>query len=365
LPFGFPGYPAPATVASNLLTNGTFEPTTLFPPSTVGITGLDRNSRIPYSEQASLEIDREIGKGLVLSAGYLFVVAHKLVRPVNLNVCPSAGGSDGPFSCPSAFDAFEAGTNAGVLPIASDNTIDLPGLVGIKSAFSGPLYPAGLLYFLDNSGNSVYHGLTFSVTERAGNYLRLNANYTFSRTLDDGTFTTFVSTPQDLYQRELERANSNQDVRHRFVANFVAYGPENTFARHFEFSSIITAQSARPFTMFFGADGNGDTNPVTDRVGLSARNAYWGDRLITWDLRLSRHFKFGERQRIEVAVDAFNVLNRANVNEVTSVYGAPFFLAGVPNHYKDGITSPANPDFGGPRTMFNPRQFQFSVKYSF
>lgn len=365
LPFGFPGYPAPATVASNLLTSGTFEPTTLFPPSTVGITGLDRNSRIPYSEQASLEINREIGKGLVLSAGYLFVVAHKLVRPVNLNVCPSAGGSDGPYSCPSAFDAFLAGTNAGVLPVASDNTIALPGLQGIKSAFSGPLYPGGLLYFLDNSGNGVYHGFTFSATERAGSFLRLNANYTFSKTLDDGTFTTFVSTPQDLYQRALERANSNQDVRHRFVANFVVYGPENTFARYFEFSSIITAQSARPFTMFFGADGNGDTNPVTDRVGLSSRNAYWGDRLVTWDLRLSRHFKFRERQRIEVAVDAFNVLNRANVNEVTSVYGAPFFLAGVPNHYKDGVTSPANPDFGGPRTMFNPRQFQFSVKYSF
>jgi hypothetical protein len=218
---------------------------------------------------------------------------------------------------------------------------------------------------LDDSGNSVYHGVTLSATERAGSYLRLNANYTFSKTLDDGTFTTFVSTPQNLYDRSGERANSNQDIRHRFVANLVADGPKKTFLRNSEFSSIITVQSARPFTMFFGADGNGDTNPVTDRVGLSTRNAYWGDKLGTWDLRLTQFIKLHEQQKIEIAFDVFNALNRPNVNEVASVYGAPIFLAGVPNHYKDGVLSPANPDFGGPRTMFNPRQLQLSLKYSF
>jgi hypothetical protein len=365
LPFGFPGHPDPAVVARNLLTNGTFESNSLALPSTVGGTGLDRNSRIPYSEQASLEIDREIGKGLTINVGYLFVAAHKLVRPENLNVCPAAGGADGPYACISASAAFAGGTNAGVLPVAPDNTIALPGLQGVKSAFSGPLYPAGLLYYLDNSGNAAYHGFTFSAKERAGDYLQLSANYTFSKTLDDGTFTTFVSTPQDLYNRAAERANSVQDVRHRFVANFTATAPQKSFARNFQFSSIITLQTGRPFTMFFGADGNGDTNPVTDRVGLATRNTYWGDSLKTWDLRLSRSFTFRERNHIELAVDAFNTLNRPNVDEVTSVYGAPIFLAGVPKHYKDGVISPANPDFGGPRTMFNPKQFQFSLKYSF
>jgi len=32
--------------------------------------------------------------------------------------------------------------------------------------------------------------------EKAGKYFSLNANYTLSHTLDDGTFVTFVSTPQ-------------------------------------------------------------------------------------------------------------------------------------------------------------------------
>jgi hypothetical protein len=193
----------------------------------------------------------------------------------------------------------------------------------------------------------------------------LNANYTFSKTLDDGTYTTFVSTPQNLYRRNLERANSNQDVRHRFIANFVATGPEKTFMRQFELSSIITAQSGRPFTIFAGFDVNNDTNPVTDRVGTSARNTYFGDKLVAVDLRLSRYFRIKERMKIQVMAEVFNMFNRANVDEVFSVYFAPDFIAGIPKHYKDGVVDPANPGFGSPRTTFNPRQFQFSAKFSF
>jgi monoamine oxidase len=53
------------------------------------------------------------------------------------------------------------------------------------------------------------------------------------------------------------------------------------------------------------------------------------------------------------------------VRAVTSVYDAPDFVGGIPRHYKDGIGSPVNPLFGGPRTMLNPRQLQFAVKLSF
>jgi hypothetical protein len=288
------------------------------------------------------------------------------VRAENLNVCPPGGTTTGPFTCapaPAPFPGFPAG----------------------KSNFSGVLIPVGLLYYTDNSGNSIYHGGTVSVTERAGQYFRLNANYTFSKTLDDGTFTTFVSTPQDLYNRASERANSNQDIRHRFVGNFTATGPHKTFLRNTELSGIVTLESARPFTMFVGFDANGDTNPVTDRVGNATRNSYWGDSFKTVDIRVSQHFKIHERQKIEFAVDVFDLFNRPNVNEVTSVYGTYNFCGGtVPVRYKDAASlaiqsRPASfigscpaagppfpsPIFGAARTMFNPRQFQLSAKFSF
>jgi len=367
-PFGI----QPADAAANLIRFGTYQPVEMITDlaagkfSPVGDGTVETHSKIPYSEQGSFEIDRELGHGLVINAGYLFVAAHHQVRAENLNVCPPGGATTGLFTCAPA-------------------PAPLPGFASGKENFSGILIPVGLLYYTDNSGNSVYHGVTLSVAERAGQYLRFNANYTLSKTLDDGTFTTFVSTPQDFYRRSLERANSNQDVRHRFVANFTASGPKQTFLRNTELSGIVTLQGARPFTMFVGFDANNDTNPVTDRVGLAARNTYWGDKFQTIDLRILQYFKFREKQRIDVALDIFNTFNRPNVNEVTSVYGTYNFCNGqVPTRYKDAATRsietdplsfigtcPAagppfpNPAFGAPRVMFNPRQFQLSLKYSF
>ena len=370
-PFGI----EPADAAANLIRFGTYQPvqmdTNLFlgPNSTVSPVGdgtVERNSKIPYSEQSSLEIDRELWHGLVLNVGYLFVSAHHQVRAENLNVCPPGGSN---------------GANSGGIGCAPAGP-PLPGFPAGKDNFSGVLLPVGLIYYTDNSGNSVYHGATVSITEHAGQYLRLSANYTYSKTLDDGTFTTFVSTPQDLYNRAAERANSNQDVRNRFIANFTASGPKATFLRNTELSGIVTLQGARPFTEFVGFDANNDTNPVTDRVGLAARNTYWGDKLQSFDLRLSQAIKFREKQKIDVALDVFNAFNRPNVNEVTSVYGTYNFCNGqVPVRYKDAVSRaiqgvsvgscPAagppvpNPSFGTPRTMFNPRQLQLSLKYSF
>jgi hypothetical protein len=240
------------------------------------------------------------------------------------------------------------------------------------------------MYYLDNTGVSVYHGGTISLSGRMGNYLRFNANYTLSHTRDDGTFTTFVSTPQDLYRRDLESANSVQDVRHRFVANFVADGPAHTFLRNFQLSNILNLQSGRPFTIFVGNDINNDTNPVTDRVGLSPRNSYRGDPLYSDDVRLSYRISLRENRKLELALDAFDVFNRQNVDEVTSVYGGGTidFCGAVPRQFGDTaslaiqqgtVSCPANnggapapnPLFGTPRTMFNPRQLQISVKFTF
>jgi hypothetical protein len=126
----------------------------------------------------------------------------------------------------------------------------------------------------------------------------------------------------------------------RLFAEIAFFHPERgqkyqTGTRNFEFSSIITIQSPRPFTQFVGFDANNNGNPVTDRVGTSRRNTYEGDHLRSWDLRLSRTIYFpGERYKLQLAVDGFNILNRANIDEVYSVYGAPDFIAGVPQHYQ-------------------------------
>jgi hypothetical protein len=110
-------------------------------------------------------------------------------------------------------------------------------------------------------------------------------------------------------------------------------------------------------------------------------------------LRVSRLFPISERVKLNLVFDAFNLLNRPNVDEVFSIYGSPIFCGAVPKGYKDatsvaiqrggvacpafappaGVTVPAqffvppgpNPNFGTPRTILNPRQLQFAAKLVF
>jgi hypothetical protein len=341
LPPGTVPPPLLSSAFENLINNGSFPNNSLF---VQGGTAVDPNLRNPYTEQTSVEIDRSFGGGLTVSIGYMFVAGHKLVRPIDLNVGPPIGK--------------ETGTGKDIYAFAiNDPSIPAPP--------GGSHGTNGIYYFTDSTGNSVYHGATFQVIEKAGKYFTLNANYTLSHTLDDGTFVTFVSTPQSNAQRNLERANSNQDARHRFVANFVADAPDHGLLRFFELSSIVTLQSARPFTLFVGFDANNDGNPVTDRVGNSPRNSYRGDTLQTVDLRLTRAFHLSERKRLALSFDAFNLFNRSNVDEVFSVYGAPDFIPGqTPTHFGDGISGPSGA-VGAPRTVFNPRQFQAGLKFTF
>ena len=355
----------PSSDAKTLVTTGVL-PDTWLPSAgnapnqlvTASLSIADPKSRTPYSEQASLEIDHEFGKGFTVGAGYLFVGAHRTVRPQDLNICPPSGVA--PYNFPNG---------CAPAPIAA-----FPS----RQTFSGLRFNAGLGYYTANDGNSVYHGGSLQVTEKAGKYFQLHANYTFSHTLDDGTFNTFVSTPQNEYDRALERARSVQDVRHRFIANFVANAPDRTVFRNIELSGIVTVQTPRPFTLFDGFDANGDTNPVTDRPGpingpTVGRNTYLGDKLCTVDMRLGYTFHFKpERLRLQLFAEAFNLFNRQNVDEVYTVYGWPYFQAGPggpplpqPVRYKDGIGSAFNPNFGQPRNTFNPRQLQFTAKLRF
>lgn len=400
---------AAATAAQSILSTGLYPQQTLtgnctpFLPvgaeynCTVGAGGMDRHrSKVPYAEQASLEIDRQIGKGLTVDIGYLMVQAHRLVLGNGLNV-----------TCPVGTSKPDANANGWLNANGTISGCDgTPTLLVGKPYFDDGATAHGLEFsnggFLDynyNVVNAIYHGMTFQAIEKLGSHFSLNANYTYSKILDNGNFTTFINLPQNQFDNKSERALSNQDARHRFVANFTANAPDHGFARGFQFSSIVTIQSGRPFTMFVGGDSNGDTNPVTDRVGLSGRNSYIGQPLRSWDLRVSRSFQLGEHKKLDLMLDAFNVLNRQNIDEVFTVYGSPVFCGAVPQHFGDAASlaiqqgaaacptmgdltaagqipagalppqffvPPApNSNFGTPRTMLNPRQLQFAIKFSF
>lgn len=401
----------------------------------IGEGGMEHNARTPYAEQASLEIDRQFGRGLAINLSYLFVAAHKLVRGNNINIpCPAGTTKPGPPTDPVTIFPGGPGewvpgllnANGTLSPCTGTPTLGTGALAGLGPFFGGALgsglqtISGGLEDYNNDVANAVYHGGTLTVIERVKNF-HMTANYTYSHTIDNGNFTTFINLPVNQFDYAAERANSNQDARHRFVMNFTAIAPNRGVWRNFELSSIVTLQSGRPFTLFYGNDSLHDVAAgATDRVGgapvgsscpsvqncqtMIARNTYTGEPLYTVDLRVSRNVHLSDRMQVNLAFDAFNLLNRPNVDEVTSVYGSPVFCGTtptIPRHYNDAVTraiqrqdpstacpsggipvpggsvaptpigtalfipSNPNPTFGLPRTMFNARQLQFSLKFTF
>ncbi len=454
------GVPQAPCLAANIIKTGAYN--TAFPSvamagtcSTTGACGIgeggmDHNSRTPYAEQGSLEIDHQFGRGFAVNLSYLFVEAHKLVRGNNLNVpCPVGTTKPGPPTDPTPI--FPGGppewvpgwlnANGTLSPCTGTPTLGTGAIAGLGPFFAGAAssglrtVSSGLEDYNNDVANAIYHGGSLTVMERVSHF-NLTANYTYSHTIDNGNFTTFINLPPNQFDYAAERANSNQDVRHRLVANLTALAPRSGPLRNFELSNIVTLQSGRPFTIFYGSNTLNDVaGGSTDRVGGSvfvpgscpsvqdcqtmiSRNTYTGDPEYDWDLRVTRNVHINERLTLVAAFDVFNLLNRANYDEVTSVYGSPVFCGGVPRHYNDALTRaiqqgsssvacpvgnvttivpsfvgsfattpipntnpidpcfptgvtclfiPAAPNtnFGVPRTAFNPRQLQFSVKFEF
>jgi hypothetical protein len=79
-------------------------------------------------------------------------------------------------------------------------------------------YPQfGTIRHYSNYGDNSYHGVTLRGEKRYSHGLLLNAFYTFSKSLNNADSDGDV-TGVDFYNRALEKARANYDIRHRFVS---------------------------------------------------------------------------------------------------------------------------------------------------
>jgi len=228
------------------------------------------------------------------------------------------------------------------------------------------LYPlvSPLSFFYDATAQSTYHAATVSLLKRFSRFYALTANYTWSHTIDDGGDPSLNGTPEDPYRRYLEKANSKQDIPQRFVATFSADGPERGWLRDFRFAMIASAQSSGFYTIFAGSDVNHDGNANTDRVGSSGRDTYRGPRLLSFDVRLARVFRLGEKVSADAIAEGFNIFNSLNVTDINTVYGGANFTGAVPLRFGDGAPAPL-PSFGSIRATNPPRQLQLALRLRF
>ncbi|HEV1995189.1 MAG TPA: TonB-dependent receptor, partial [Candidatus Acidoferrum sp.] len=279
-----------------------------------------------YAEQANLTIEREIAGSWKFSLGYQRTRGLHLNRPQDINstdphllaqnafnaaasglrvgnpltvVVPSgkpnscvatsasssifliapgalAEGFAGSSSCaqpnlvgfigtPAFFNFFRpSGPNpsfAGVTPGGYGTEVALATLAGYPKGFGVPV-PFNSVDAQLSNGNSWYNSLTFNLTKRFSKGFELLSSYTWSHSIDDSTDLQSPLEPQDSRFPNLERSNSVNDQRHRWVnsAVFQSAGAKSGdgFFKHliadFTLSPIIEYSSGRPFNVITGTD---------------------------------------------------------------------------------------------------------------
>jgi Carboxypeptidase regulatory-like domain/TonB dependent receptor len=282
------------------------------------ITRIDPNIENSYSQQASLQIERQLPGNTALSVGYLHLRGLHLILSRNLNV-----------------PRFPA--SAGVANLGRPDT-----------AF-------GNISRYESSGDSYYDGLVVSFNQRATRWASWRVSYTLSKTIDNaGNF--FFSAPQNNFNLRDDRGLSDNDQRHRLTVSGLFEAPraqgDSAFRRAVEglqLSYIFSYAAALPFNIQTNTDRNFDTNFNDRPVGVG-RNTGRGFDYASLDLRLSKTFRFTEHFSVEALAESFNTLNRVNWQLPNNIFGAG--------------TAPLA-SFGKPTAAADPRQIQFGLRVAF
>jgi len=239
-----------------------------------------------------------------------------------------------------------------------------------------------------------YHALTLTFTQHLWRGLVVNANYAWSKALDDasnpGADNAEPNFPQDPANLAAEKGLSDFDHRNRFVANFLyqipflknSAGWVHTAFGEWQVGGIWTLQSGAPFTVNLSTDvaNNGEPlsapsqrpnltcdpnrGPKTTRqwfntscfsapapftYGNAGRDIVIGPGLDDFDATLQKEFPIRESMKLQFRLDVFDFFNHPNFN-------APIGA---------GRTISASTSFGQITSANDPRDMQFSLRLAF
>ncbi|MDX6303260.1 MAG: hypothetical protein QOI77_229 [Blastocatellia bacterium] len=399
---------------------------------------VSKNFEYAYANQANFTIERQLTRDMSISAGYLFVGAHHLPHPLDINaprtdlqienfrrcmnrlpvnttealtVSPSAcvnivaqpipglisvttrGGVIAPaaanFFRPSAPNYFlvQALTGGAVTPavlngaLAASGTLRTPGVVS----------PFGSINAQVSDGNSNYNAMTLDLKKRFTRNFQFLASYTWSHSIDDSSDLQTLLLPQDNRNFRAERANSLFDQRQRFVFSAVFASPTkwrsadglHKFLADFTLAPIFEMATGRPFNILSNQDTNNDQSNQTDRPsvlpngvlcvpgapgctplivngafasGDLGRNMGITHSFSSLDMRLMRSVRLGERLRLDIVAEGFNLFNRFNEGAASG------FIDDVNGFNKRASNGHY---YSRPTASFDPRQFQFGLKLNF
>jgi hypothetical protein len=235
---------------------------------------------------------------------------------------------------------------------------------GSASSNDKPYPLLGTVPVNDTSGDSIYHGLHAQVERHLTSGIQFTAAYTWSHAIDnteagfDNDYRYGGNEVDAFDWQTKERANSNLDVRHRFVFNALyelPFGRGRTFGHDWntatnallggwQFSPILTLASGFPFDVtcqycyspstrpnlvgplhqinsprnWFDMSSFGPVttvNGVPIAPGTGPRNPFTGAGTKDMDLNISKTFAVTERIKIGFSGDFFNLFNTPQFNQ--------------------------------------------------
>ncbi|HTD21159.1 MAG TPA: TonB-dependent receptor [Terriglobales bacterium] len=285
-------------------------------------TGFAVNAPEPYLQSWNFTIERELGKGVAIEAGYTGSKGTHLGRKYDINQQlrnqnPQLALADGTCpACPRPFSNFY-----------------------------------GDIEFYSFGATSNYNAGTVTLRKQSHNGLSFRANYTYGKSIDensglnyagDGGFKGFA---QDSLNLRSERGRSDFDIRHVFSTSVIYQLPftRNIFVRGWQLAGTGTAYSGQPFTPVqtqgFSVDKGQPTRPdriasgtlsnpshlawfnlaafqivplTAFRYGNSGRNILDGPGSLAINLSVSRNFSISEYGRLQFRWEAFNLTNHTN-----------------------------------------------------
>ncbi len=181
-------------------------------------------------------------------------------------------------------------------------------------------------------GKSVYRGFTVGMRKRFSRRFGFEWNYTLAKDEDDDSNERdpFTDRAFDIFNLQRDYALADRDIKHRFnlISNF-------DIPWSLELSTRVQARSAQP-------KSPGCATRCNPRNTERKNNEYF-----TFDWRLQRPFKFGEKYALIPMIEMFNTFNTAN-NLDPTIGSALFDFSGF---LRSGVG--------------DPRQVQLAVKFTF
>jgi hypothetical protein len=360
------------------------------------------NQQLPYTMQWNASWEQQFLRRFILQVRYLGVRGVHLPNTSLLNEISNVTPSN---SLPVYYSApSQAQLNGLTTTLASlAPTNPLAGY-----GFTNPILTA------NNSGNSLYNGLSVQGNQRFSGGFQVVAAYTWSHLIDDISTPFFAASPTwQLQEQPTVRASSEYDHRQRATVTGLwdlgaldpsGSGWSRAIVNNLIFSGTYVYETPAPLTLTSGlnTDLTGFTSggvlvnpsglpntgsavsPLTNSFGQtvayladnpnaryiagapgvytnSGRSDFFGRPIFNFDASLAKGFGIRDRWKIEFRGDAFNLFNHAQYTpgELSNI--------GLPQSTTLNYLIPGTPQFASAQTVFpsHARVVQVSAKVVF